>query len=124
MLSSTMLKKYFLLGLIVSLMVTSTFGRSLKREVSEEEEAEALENDTEQSLTREKRQLGMMGLGGIGGFGAPGLMGGGLMGGGLMGGGGGILDLLVLSSVLGGGNGFGGGNNMRRDGNGRGHRRQ
>ena len=122
MLSSTIIKKYFVLGLIVSLMVTSTFGRSLKREVSEE--AEALENDTEQSLTREKRQLGMMGLGGIGGFGAPGLMGGGLMGGGLMGGGGsGILDLLVLSSVLGGGNGFGGGNDMRRDGNGRGHRR-
>jgi hypothetical protein len=115
MLSSTILKKYFLLGLIVSLMVTSTFGRSFKREVSEE--AEALENDTEQSLTREKRQLGMMGLGGIGGFGAPGLMGGGLMGGG-----GGILDLLVLSSVLGGGNGFGGGN-MRRDDHGRGNRR-
>ena len=107
MLSSTILIKYFLLGLITSLMVTSVLSRSVKRQ-THEADAEALENETEQSLIRDKRQLG---LGGLGGFGAGGLGGfgaAGLMGGGLIGGGGGILDLLLLSQLFGGNGGNGG----------------
>jgi hypothetical protein len=124
MVKSSTLVKIFLLSLIFGAMATSVLSRSVKRDASEAE-AEALEDETMEHATRTKRQLGMMGgLGGLGGLGGAGLMGGGLMGGGLMGGGGGILDLLVLSSVLGGGNGFGngfgGGNGGRHRDHGRG----
>ena len=109
MLSSKTVIKFFLLGLIASLAVTSVYGKHISKRAADPESAEV----------REKRQLGGMmgGLGGgmMGGLGGgmmgAGMMGGPMMGGGLMGGGGGILDLLVLSSILGGGNNNFGGDN-------------
>ena len=99
------LVRFFLLGFIATLLVTSGVvnGKHI-----------------------EKRQLGgMMGPGMMGGgmMGA-GMMGGGLMGGGMLGGGGGILDLVLLSSLMGGNGGFGGGNNGRERHHGRGKREE